>query len=206
MPQRSASPRIKLPQLLALLALFIASIAGQSIAIADTPDKQHDGIFLIATEQLHHSSFRHAVILLTHYSERGATGLAINRPSGISLQQAFPEVSQLQQNSNPLFLGGPVSDNALFVLLRTSTPTEAMHRIADDVYFSTGKDAFSQPLSPDTHTRTYAGYAGWGAGQLQDEINRGDWLMVHTPPGIIFEKNIDTLWQRLSKRWTGKWI
>jgi putative transcriptional regulator len=206
MPQRNANSHIKLSQLLTLLAFFIASSGGQSIAIADTSKNLHDGIFLVATEQLHHSSFRHAVILLTHYSERGATGLTINRPSGVQLQQAFPEVRQLQQNTDPLYLGGPVNTNAIFVLLRTRTPSKRMHHIANDVYFSTAENAFSQTLNPSTSTRTFAGYAGWAAGQLQNEINRGDWLMVHTSPKIIFEKDTDTLWQRLSKQWKGKWI
>jgi putative transcriptional regulator len=191
--------------------LIIALLGGHPNAFADTlksPSSKNDGIFLVATEKLHGSSFQQAVILLTHYSDRGATGLTINRPSGIQLQQAFPDVRQLRQRTDPLFLGGPVNTNAIFVLLRTQQPSHTMHRIADDIYFSTAKNAFedSSTLSTRNATRTYAGYAGWAAGQLQNEISRGDWLMVHTHPSIIFEKNTDSLWQKLTKRWTGKWI
>jgi len=189
-------------------------IGGYATAFADTapyhlPSTQKsEGVFLVATEQLHGSSFQQTVILLTHYSKRGATGLAINRPAGIPLQQAFPGVRQLQQRTDPLYLGGPVSTNAIFVLLRTQQPGKTMHHIADDIYFATGRNIFTRPLEPETHsmTRTYAGYAGWAAGQLQNEINRGDWIMVRTHPKIIFEENSENLWQRLSKRWTGKWI
>jgi putative transcriptional regulator len=83
-----------------------------------------------------------------------------------------------------------------------------MHHIAGDIYFSTGKNAFSRPdeAIASSTMRTYAGYAGWAPGQLQSEIGNGDWLMVHTHPKIIFEKNTEGLWQRLSKRWSGKWI
>jgi len=196
-----------------LLGLLMI-IGGYSTAFADTAPyplsstSKNEGVFLVATEQLHGSSFQQTVILLTHYSKRGATGLAINRPAGIPLQQAFPSIRQLQQRTDPLYLGGPVSTNAIFVLLRTQQPGKTMHHIADDIYFSTGKNIFTRPHEPATHsmTRTYAGYAGWAAGQLQNEIHRGDWIIVRTHPKIIFEDNAENLWQRLSKRWTGKWI
>lgn len=198
----------------ALFGLLIFTlISGFSNVFADTgkdkpPSQSTEGIFLVATDKLHGSSFQQSVILLTHYSDRGATGLTINRPAGISLMRAFPGIRQLRQRTDPLFLGGPVSTNAIFVLLRTLQPGNSMHRIAGDIYFSTGKNAFehSPIYSPQRPTRTYAGYAGWTAGQLQNEISRGDWLMVHTHPDIIFEKDTDSLWQRLTKRWTGKWI
>ncbi|HHI92878.1 MAG TPA: YqgE/AlgH family protein [Gammaproteobacteria bacterium] len=197
-----------------LFGLWLLSISGFSAASADvtTPhpsaSQKSEGVFLVATEQLHGSSFQQTVILLTHYSKRGATGLTVNRPAGIALQQAFPNVHQLRQRTDPLYLGGPVSTNAIFVLLRTQQPGKTMHHIADDIYFSTGKNVFTHPFksTPYTVTRTYAGYAGWAAGQLQNEINRGDWIMVRTNPKIIFEENSGSLWQRLSKRWTGKWI
>lgn len=194
------------------LLVFIFS-SGASTALADKTEnnfsaQNNEGIFLVATEKLNGTSFQKTVILLTHYSDRGATGLTINRPAGIKLQHAFPGVRQLQQRSDPLFLGGPVSTNAIFVLLRTQQPNKTMHHIASDIYFSTAKNAFDRSPEYSVHaaTRTYAGYAGWATGQLQNEISRGDWLMVHTRPGIIFEKDTESLWQRLTKRWTGKWI
>jgi len=196
-----------------LFGLLVMITSGHSTTFANTiphlsVSQKDEGVFLVATEQLHGSSFQQAVILLTHYSKRGATGLTINRPAGIALKQAFPGVRQLQQRTDPLYLGGPVSTNAIFVLLRTQQPGKTMHRIADDIYFSTGKNVFTRPFGASvyTATRTYAGYAGWAAGQLQNEISRGDWIMVRTHPKIIFEEDSEKLWQRLSKRWTGKWI
>jgi len=194
-----------------LFVFFISST--HSAAFAETTTKQssnskNESTFLVATEKLQGSSFQHAVILLTHFSERGATGLTINRPSGISLRQALPGIKQLRQRTGPLYLGGPVNTNAIFVLLRTRQPDKTMHRIADDIYFSTGKNAFSRSFDSTVNIdlRTYAGYAGWAAGQLQNEISRGDWMMVHTYPDIIFEDDTENLWHRLTKRWTGKWI
>ena len=162
------------------------------------------GLFLVATEQLEGTGFQETVILITHYSARGATGLAINRPTDIPLQQAFPSIHHLSHRTDPLYLGGPVNTNAIFVLINTEHPLENMHKIANNVYFSTANNAFKQPL--DARSRTYAGYTGWAPGQLQTEISRGDWLLVHTQPDIIFEEKPALLWRRLLKRWSGNWI
>lgn len=182
---------------LILIFGFSSLLAGQS-----SPSDQ--GLFLVATEQLENTHFQEAVILVTHYSERGATGLTVNRPTNIPLKKAFPHAKHLSQKKDPLYLGGPVNTNAIFVLLRTERPSQKMHRIAKDIYFSTAKNAFSRPIVGIS--RTYAGYAGWGPGQLQAEISRGDWILVHTQPNIIFEKTPGKLWHRLSKRWAGQWL
>lgn len=184
---------------ISLILFLICTPAVAEIALSDD-----QVLFLVATEQLEGTSFQEAVILITHYSDRGATGLTINRPTDIPLKKIFPHIPQFEQLNDSLYLGGPVSANAIFVLLRTDQPGENMHRIAKDIYFSTAKNAFSEPVTGSA--RTYAGYAGWAPGQLQAEIARGDWLLVHTTPDIIFEKNPSIIWPRLSKRWSGQWL
>jgi putative transcriptional regulator len=184
-------------------------VAASADSTSNIPARQDDeSVFLVATEQLHGTSFQQTVILLTHYSKRGATGLTINRPTDVPLQQALPRIRQLKKRGDLLYLGGPVSTNAIFVLLRTLQPGNNMHRIAGDIYFATGKNVFKNLSDSITanEVRTYAGYAGWAAGQLQNEIERGDWLMIHTHPKIIFEEDPESLWYRLTKRWKGKWI
>jgi putative transcriptional regulator len=182
---------------LGLLLTCSPTIAGPSL-----PEDQ--SMFLVATEQLDNTSFQEAVILITHNSPRGATGLTINRPTDIALQKVFPHVQQFRQTKGSLFLGGPVSTNAIFVLLRTDQPTQNMHRIARNIYFSTAQNAFSHPFI--TSSRIYAGYTGWAPGQLQSEIDRGDWILVHTDSNIIFENEPGDIWQRLNKRWSGLWL
>lgn len=166
--------------------------------------KPRSGLFLVATDQLQGTSFQETVILLTHYSQRGANGLTINRPTDIPLNRAFPHIEQLNESDDPLFLGGPVKENAIFVLIHTEEPSEGMHLITDNLYFSTGRNAFAYPLKGTA--RAYAGYAGWAPGQLQHEIRRGDWLVVKTDPEIVFDKNLPGLWMRLKNRWSGNWI
>lgn len=192
---------IRLPAVLAVIvSLLFISLPGNGQA----GPEPRSGLFLVATDQLYGTSFQEAVILLTHYSPRGATGLTINRPTDIPLNQAFPHIEQLNQFNDPLFLGGPVKENAIFVLVQTLEPRKGMHLITDNLYFSTGRNAFGNPLNGTA--RAYAGYAGWAPGQLQHEINRGDWLVVKTSPAIVFDENLAGLWQRLKNRWSGNWI
>ena len=188
-----------------LATIFLSLILGFSCTplAAEQSAPNDQGRFLVATEQLNNTSFKNAVILITHHSQRGATGLTINRPTDIPLGKIFPHSQQLQSKDS-LYLGGPVSTNAIFFLLRTNHPGHGMHHIAANIYFSTAKNALSNPINGTS--RIYAGYAGWSPGQLQKEIERGDWILVHTEPSIIFDSNSDDLWQRLSKHWSGLWI
>ncbi len=187
-----------------LTFLFANSLTASALAEPGTPTPQvSPGIFLVATEKLHGTSFQKTIIFLTQYNDREIMGLAINRPTDIPLNQIFPNTSQLKNNTDLLYMGGPVRPKTLFVLLRTKQPKEGMHHVIDDVYFSSAKNAFSPPIQKIS--RAYNGYSGWSKRQLQNEIKRGDWLVVHADPAIIFEENTTTLWQRLFKKWSGSW-
>ena len=186
--------------------LFIISVLLTYTALAKpTANNPYvkKGVFLVATKKLHGTSFQKTIILITHYSDRQIMGLAINRPTDIPLNQVFPDIRPLKNNTDLLYMGGPVRPKTLFVLLRTKQPKKDMHHVIDDIYFSSAKNAFSPPLQKITHA--YNGYSGWSGRQLQNEINRGDWLVVHTDPTIIFEEDTSTLWQRLIKTWSGDW-
>ena len=107
------------------------------------------GVFLVAKRKLHGTSFQQTVILITHYSEKEVMGFTINRATDVLLSQLFPDVGPLKQNTDLLYLGGPVHPKKIFVLVRTKQPKEGMNNVIDDVYFSSVKDAFSPP-SPIT--------------------------------------------------------
>ncbi|NOZ53330.1 MAG: YqgE/AlgH family protein [Gammaproteobacteria bacterium] len=167
------------------------------------------GRFLVATDNLLNTSFKETVIFITHFSNQGAAGIAINRPANIPLNEAFPSVKSIQGIRETLFLGGPVRTNAIFVLMKTKRAHNYMSQITNGIYFATGLGAISHghaKLNKDEAIRAYAGFAGWSAGQLQREIKRGDWLIVETDPQIVFETNTDPLWIRLHRLWSGNWI
>jgi len=200
--------RIRINPLL-LVALLLAPWLS-SYSYAESPRLEpKKGRFLVATENLSNSSFKETVIFVTHFSSRGATGIAINRPAGIPIKEAFPSIKELEKIEDTIFLGGPVKTDGIFVLMKTTRPHAGMREVVDNIYFTVGINAVihGMPKSVEGEaTRAYAGYAGWAPGQLQAEIERGDWMIVDTDPSIIFDENPDVIWKQLTKIWSGNWI
>jgi putative transcriptional regulator len=172
------------------------------------PDRLGNGVFIVATGKLATSMFAESVILITHYESGGTMGLAVNRPSEIPLSKAFPDIERLQGESDALFLGGPVSPRAVFALLRSDQPQAGMERVAEGIYFSRGLDPMledpSRDLSGDS-TRVFAGYTGWAPGQLEAEIERGDWIVAWENPAVAFTRDVKKLWRKLLESWSGRW-
>ncbi|MCI0506166.1 MAG: YqgE/AlgH family protein [Gammaproteobacteria bacterium] len=195
---------------LLILFLFSAQCMAFLIPVAGPQLEPKKGRFLVATDNLAQTSFKETVILITHYSSAlGATGITINRSANLPLNEAFPAVKELKDISQPLYLGGPVKTDGIFVLMKTKRPHTGMKQVINDIYFTVGLDAVIHglPKAIDGEaTRAYAGYAGWAPGQLQAEIKRGDWIIVDTDTSIVFEENPETLWQQLRKTWSGEWI
>jgi putative transcriptional regulator len=195
------NPSLAFLRLCWLAGVIFLCVPGAWSAEEETRNK---GLFLVATEQLSGTGFHETVILITHYSPHGASGIAINRPTDIPLREALPEIGPLQQSVDPLFLGGPVSANVISVLVRTLHPVNGMQHIAANLYFASGQTALAQPI--DGTARIYAGYTGWAPGQLQAEVERGDWVVIEIEPDIIFEEDTAVLWRRLHRLWSGNWI
>lgn len=165
------------------------------------------GVFLIASAHLKGSSFEKTVIFLTQYSKYGAMGIAINRPSRLKISDAFPSLKSTKAREQ-LYLGGPVHPKSVLVLIK-STNSQTIPAIIEDVYVSGGHQTqkyLTEAEENNDVVRVYAGYAGWSPGQLEAEIQRGDWFITKADTSFIFEKETTDLWQRLTKSESGQWI
>jgi putative transcriptional regulator len=195
---------------LLILFLYSAQCMALLIPVAGPQLEPKKGRFLVATDNLAQTSFKETVILITHVSSAlGATGITINRSANLPLNEAFPAIKELKDISQTLYLGGPVKTDGIFVLMKTKRPHAGMKQVINDIYFTVGLDAVihGQPKAIDGEsTRAYVGYSGWAPGQLQAEIKRGDWIIVETDTSIVFEENLENLWQQLRKTWSGEWI
>jgi putative transcriptional regulator len=150
--------------------------------------------FLIAMPGMADPTFAGTVVYLCEHSERGALGLVINRPTDIDLKSLFDridlslEIEPLQHL--PVYFGGPVQTERGFVLHDSSEQhyTSSIS-IPGGLEMTTSKDvleAVAQGAGPARFLLTL-GHAGWGAGQLEDEISRNGWLTVEASPNILFE-------------------
>jgi len=172
------------------------------------PGRLGSGVFIVATGNLATSMFAESVILITRYESGGTMGLNVNRPSEIPLGEAFPDIERLQGEDTPLFLGGPVSPRAVFALVRSDRPRPGMERVAEGIYFSQGLDPLLEDPASDlsgSSTRVFAGYAGWAPGQLEAEIERGDWIVAWENPAAVFSRDLKKLWRKLLQAWSGRW-
>jgi putative transcriptional regulator len=150
--------------------------------------------FLIAMPNMADPTFSGTVVYLCDHSERGALGLVINRPTDIDLEALFNRID-LKLEIEPLlhvpvYFGGPVQTERGFVLHDASegTYTSSM-QVPGGLEMTTSKDVLEAVASgkgPQRFLLTL-GHAGWGAGQLEDEISKNGWLTVQADPKIVFD-------------------
>ena len=148
------------------------------------------GKLLIATKRVKGSIFEDSVILLIDYSNNGATGVIINRPTDIPLHILFPDLKSVRDLSDKVYIGGPVEPGRVIMLIKTSSPPEGSLRLVEDVFVSSNirtLEKMSSNRAPDERLRLYSGYAGWGPGQLDTEILRGSWSIADATAELIFD-------------------
>jgi len=162
--------------------------------------------FLLSMPQMTDPNFSRTVVLLCKHSEEGAFRLVVNRPlvtSGRVTVNLEPPVSTDRELQ--VWIGGPVEPQRSWVLVGEE-PEEMEEltgmRIADDLYLSTSPDLLRRLLgpSPPAHTRLVIGYAGWGPGQLEAELEASAWLMSDVDRDLIFNTPPEQLWEAAIRR------
>ncbi len=157
--------------------------------------------FLIAMPGMVGDTFSGTVIYLCEHTENGALGLVINKPIDIKLKKLFEKVELVLDrgdiSDNPVFFGGPVQTERGFVLHERLDEQGGHYssslKIPGGLEMTTSKDvleALSHGAGPKRVLVTL-GYSGWGAGQLEDEMGRNNWINVGARPEIIFDTPIE---------------
>jgi putative transcriptional regulator len=158
-----------------------------------------EGQLLIASPGLLDPNFRRAVVLVTEHTDEGAAGLVLNRPGPAAVAEIVPELEPLVDDGESLWMGGPVQPNAVLVLGEFIDPEDA----AVPLFGPLGFPSLSEPeevVPATTRRRVFAGYAGWGAGQLEDELAREDWIVEEAVPDDAFTEEPDLLWADVLRR------
>jgi len=174
-----------------------------------SPTQPAKGRFLVASHDLADPNFAETVVLLFAYEPTGAMGVVINRPTNVRLGSVLRDVEELHDRSDPLYLGGPVAANLLLVLIRASQPPESSQVIFEGVYVSGDRAALREALreaGESNRVRGYAGHAGWGPGQLDREIARGDWHVTAADATMVFDMVPSAIWPKLIQRFPGEWM
>jgi len=161
------------------------------------------GKLLVSSPALHDPNFRRTVVLIAHHDDDGAMGLVLTRPSDVAAVDAVPALEGLPGSDEPVYVGGPVQPEALIVLADFADVEQAAVPIVGGVGFMPA-DAEPEELSI-RRVRLFAGYAGWGSGQLEAELAEPAWIVVPAEAGDPFAEDPDTLWREVLKRKGGKY-
>jgi len=156
------------------------------------------GNLLLAMPSLQDANFSDAVVLLCHHDDEGSMGLVVNRPQDISLSAVLDDMKLegIKQPEQATYEGGPVEPFRGFVLHDGWHVYDSTLVVTSDIHLTTSRDVLEEIARGDgpEHFMLLLGYAGWDEGQLEEEINRNDWLISPADPQIIFHTPVDQRW------------
>ena len=165
--------------------------------------------FLLSMPQLADPNFNRTVVLLCSHNDRGAFGLVVNRPlettGRVTVNLDPPVVSDRELE---VWIGGPVDPQRSWILVGHSPDDHddgsayAATVVTNDLYLSTSPDLLRRLLEPDPppHARLIVGYAGWGPGQLEAELEASAWLMSDVDRDLIFNTPPERMWEAAIRR------
>jgi putative transcriptional regulator len=184
---------LRLPSLpAALLALLVLIGAGTAAA-----QGTGSALFLVAKPGLPDPNFRESVVLVRHDENGESAGVIINRPTDRSLASILPS-DRFKRFTEPVFFGGPVMSQGLFAVYRSDKRVGDSITILPDVHLALQASAVDELMqAPPKTIRFYMGFAGWAAGQLRAEIERGDWYVLNADADTVFTSDTRDLWSRL---------
>ncbi|MET9252134.1 YqgE/AlgH family protein [Streptomyces sp. NPDC003717] len=168
------------------------------------------GRLLVATPALADANFERAVVLLLDHDEEGSLGVVLNRPTPVGVGDILEGWAELAGEPGVVFQGGPVSlDSALGVaVVPGESSTDAAPIGWRRVHGAIGLVDLEAPpelLAPAVGAlRIFAGYAGWGPGQLEDELAEGAWYVVESEPGDVSSPFPQRLWREVLRRQRGE--
>jgi putative transcriptional regulator len=161
---------------------------------------------LLSMPQLVDPNFNRTVVLLCHHSaDAGAFGLVVNRPLMTSGRlvinvEAGEEIAS--DRDLQVWVGGPVDPHRSWILVGSGDGTASGTEVADGLFLSTSPDLVRRLLEPDPppRARLMVGYAGWGRGQLEAELEASAWLVSDVDAELIFATPPDRMWETAIRR------
>jgi putative transcriptional regulator len=161
--------------------------------------------FLIAMPALADPNFNRTVTLICEHSNEGAMGLIINRTTTLFLRDILEQLeidtSKTSHAEMPVHIGGPVQNNRGFVLHKPIGQWESTLPVTDSLGVSSSRDilvAIAENRGPE-NCLLALGYAGWGAGQLEREIQENSWLSGPADHDILFRMPAEERWNAAAK-------
>ncbi|MGB1110037.1 MAG: YqgE/AlgH family protein [Gammaproteobacteria bacterium] len=160
------------------------------------------GQLLVAMPALADPNFRQTVTYLCEHTSEGALGIVINRPLELTLGEIFSHLDVTPEDPDssdlPVYLGGPVQTDRGFVIHQPLRRWESTLKVSDTTGLTTSQDILRDIAigRGPGQALVALGYAGWSAGQLEQEIRDNAWLNVPADDRILFETPVEERWER----------
>ncbi len=171
----------------------------------DDPEKLA-GCFLVSEIALGDPNFRNTVVLMITHDDKGAFGLVVNRPSPFTLGDVIDGLDGTAAASIPVFVGGPVQQEVLFVL-HSALPSDGPQGEPDEPIEGVFSEPATRPLvdylkedwgsipeDERPEVRVFAGYSGWGPGQVEGELKAETWVVIPAKREIVFTHDAAGAW------------
>ncbi|HJQ82928.1 MAG TPA: YqgE/AlgH family protein [Candidatus Binatia bacterium] len=157
---------------------------------------------LLAMPQLRDPNFSRSVVLLCEHGPKGALGFVVNRPTEVRAAEAVVLDPPLRGDSGlMLWTGGPVEPQRGFLLLGEDPGVEDSERVSDGFHLTASVEVLRRLLESEPadvagqRARLLLGYAGWGPGQLDEELTASAWLTAPVDPRLVFETPAEQMWE-----------
>jgi putative transcriptional regulator len=158
------------------------------------------GQLLIAAPSLLDPNFHRTVVLLLEHEDEGAVGVVLNRPSPIAAAEALPDHAELLEDGDRIFAGGPVQPASALAVAEFGDPGDAERAVLGSIAVADLESDPQELAGKVDRIRVFAGYAGWGAGQLEAELAEEAWIVEPAVPGDVFTGDPERLWGHVLER------
>ena len=179
-------------------------------ALARGPARERDtrqlaGQLLIAEPRLADPNFKRSVVLVLAHDAEGALGVVLNRPTEVPARDVVEELGALVDAEDVLHDGGPVQRDGVVVLADFAEPEESERLVVGSVGMLSDLSEPERLSENVRRVRAFAGYAGWGAGQLEGELQREDWFLEPARVDDVFSATPGDLWSSVLERKGGSY-
>ncbi len=161
------------------------------------------GQLLVASPALLDPNFRRAVVLVTVHGDEGAMGVVLNRPAPASVADAVPHLDHLVPDGESVFVGGPVQPEAVTALAEVDERDALALHVFADIGFLPAEPGDADD-APVRRARVFAGYSGWGDGQIEVELGESAWIIEEARPDDVFAERPEQLWSDVLRRKGGE--
>lgn len=182
-------------------ALLVLAAALAALGQSQRPRDLGPAKLLVASRDLQDPNFSKTVLLLIKHDATSAMGVVLTRESRYTIGRLFPELAKA--NETHAYVGGPVSRTGVIALGRSKQAPAGAETVIGDVWMTADKALLERMVRENVNPesfRVFLGYAGWGGGQLENEVEHGAWHIFNADPAAVFASDVKGLWERYMRR------